>query len=555
MRLTRPEKKLQMSTAAPRSQIAEAFSFRRPGRLPGLSDLFMPLDNLLVCGGDPRLVLDPTCGLNEYGCGPFPAPDTLCFASSTASPISERAYERVGLAREKLMRSAIAVGLEDAFDARTEDMREELRSCLRLSAAEADIVFSPSGTDAQLHALLLARGLLGSRLTSVVVGSDQTGSGTAFTARGRHFASITASERTVRRDAPIAGLACDSVALPLIDGVGDMRARANGDLAVLDAVEAAVEGGASVLLQIMDSSKLGWRAPSEACLDEVASRWPDDVQVVVDACQMRLSRRRIRAYLDRGYMVIVTGSKFFGGSAFSGALLVPASLKRSLDRADSTPSGILDYAACTDWPKGWTALRSQFERRPNFGQWLRWEAALEEIRSYYDVPDEFRALALRELRIGIESLTALSPSLRPFGTAQKTGAADDEEFCGATIFPFTLHRGHGALPVTECRMVHRALARDLGDALAGSAADRELAARRCLVGQPVRIERGGEQPTAVLRLCLGAGLVTEAWSPDAGLARRNLQRELDRIASVIAKIELVLARASAPEFSEFCHGI
>lgn len=545
-----------MNTAASRSQIAEALLLRRPdrGRVPGLSNLFMPLDDLLVYGGDPRLALDPRCGLNEYGCGPFPAPHTLNFASSTASPISERAYERVGLAREKLIRSAIAIGFEDALDARAEEMREELRSCLRLSAVEADIVFSPSGTDSQLHALFLTRALLGSQLITVVVGSDQTGSGTAFTARGRHFASMTASERAVRKDAPIAGLAGDSVALPLIDAAADIRARANGDLAVLDAIEAAVEGGASVLLQIMDSSKLGWRAPSEACLDEVASRWPDEVQVVVDACQMRLSRRRIRAYLDRGYMVIVTGSKFFGGPAFSGALLLPAKLARSLDRTEAVPPGILDYAARSDWPKAWTALRSQFESRPNLGQWLRWEAALEEISAYYDVPDEFRAAALRELRIGIESLTALSPSLRPFGTAQKTGA-DDEEFSGATIFPFTLHRAGSALAATECRMVHRALSRDLSDVVAGGAADRELAARLCLVGQPVRIERRGERATAVLRLCLGARLVTEAWSPDAGLAQQNLQRELDRIASVVAKIELVLARATTPEFLEFCHGI
>ncbi len=38
-----------------------------------------------------------------------------------------------------------------------------------------------------------------------------------------------------------------------------------------------------------------------------------------------------------------------------------------------------------------------FESRPNFGQWLRWEAALEEIKAYYQVPDAFRALALKEL--------------------------------------------------------------------------------------------------------------------------------------------------------------
>jgi hypothetical protein len=546
-----------MNTAAPRLQIAEALLPRRGerGRPPGLSGLFMPLDGLLVGGGDPRLMLDPACGLNEYGCGPFPSPETLCFSSSTASPISERAYERVGLAREKLMRSAIAVGFEDAFDARIEDMREELRSSLRLSAAEADIVFSPSGTDSQLHALFLARGLLGSRITTIVVGSDQTGSGTAFTARGHHFSQVAASERAVRKDSPISGLSCDSVALPLIDGSTDIKARANGDLAVLDAIETAVAGGASVLLQIMDSSKLGWRAPSDACLDEVASRWPDEVQVVVDACQMRLGRRRIRAYLDRGYMVLITGSKFFGGPAFSGALLVPAKLARSLDRDEAIPPGIVDYAARSDWPKGFAALRSQFEPRTNLGQWLRWEAALEEIRAYYDVPDEFRALALRELRIAIESLVALSPSLRPLGSFAKSCVADDEEFSGGTIFPFTLHHAGAALSATECRMVHRALARDLSTRVAGSAADCELAARRCLVGQPVRIERRGEQPIAVLRLCLGARLVTEAWSPDQNLARQNVQRELDSIASVVAKIELVLACAGTPEFSEFCHGI
>jgi len=270
---------------------------------------------------------------------------------------------------------------------------------------------------------------------------------------------------------------------------------------------------------------------------------------------MRLSRRRIRAYLGRGYMVLVTGSKFFGGPAFSGALLVPARLARSLGRSEAVPPGLLDYAVESDWPKGWAPLRSQFERRPNLGQWLRWEAALEEIRAYYEVPDEFRALALRELRIGTESLVALSPSLRPLERPARTSLACDEEFCGATIFPFTLHRDGRALSATECRIVHRSLGRDLSDVVAGSAADRELAGRPCLVGQPVRIERCGAQPTVVLRLCLGARLVTEAWSPDAASARQNLQRALDRIASVVAKIELILARASGPELTESCHGI
>ena len=76
-----------------------------------MAELFAPLDRLLGCGGDPRLRLNPATAANEYGCQPFPCPDTLSFSSSTATSISERAYARAGDARDQLMRSAIAVGI------------------------------------------------------------------------------------------------------------------------------------------------------------------------------------------------------------------------------------------------------------------------------------------------------------------------------------------------------------------------------------------------------------------------------------------------------------
>jgi hypothetical protein len=130
-----------------------------------MAELFAPLDRLLSGGGDPRLTVNPASGLNEYGCQPFPCPDTLCFSSSTATSISQRAYDRAQNAREALMRSAITVGIEAAFDTRVEAMRDELRAFLGLSRMQADIVFSPSGTDSQLQALFLTRALLGPALT------------------------------------------------------------------------------------------------------------------------------------------------------------------------------------------------------------------------------------------------------------------------------------------------------------------------------------------------------------------------------------------------------
>ncbi|WP_256808520.1 hypothetical protein [Bradyrhizobium sp. Bra64] len=509
-----------------------------------LRDLFTPLDTLLASGGDPRLALDPKERVNAYGCAPSPEPELWNFASSTASTISQMAYDRAALAREELMHKCLFDEVEVAFDARCEDMRDELRGHLQLSP-RIDVVFSPSGTDSQLHALCVARAVLGAPPVTIVVGADQTGSGTTHTARGHHFSTMTASGIAVRKDGAVTGLAGDSIAVPLIDMAAGVAMRQDADDVVLRAIETSLAQGRGVLLQIMDCSKLGWRAPTTACLDEIARRWPGKVQVVVDACQARLGRRRLRSYLDRGYMVLITGSKFFGGPAFSGALLVPKGRSRSLDRMGAIAPGLFDYAGRSDWPTAWTALRSRFERRPNFGQWLRWEAALAEIGSYYAVPEAFRAKALFEIAAGVDSMIALSPSLRPVPAAVENTGADDEEFAQATIFPFTLLRGGKPVSIAETGAVHRALARDMSEEIGGSASDRQVAAQRCLIGQPVRLERQDDAPQAALRLCVGARLVTEAWSPDPAQAQRNVRHVLDRIAHVLVKIELLLDRGMA----------
>jgi hypothetical protein len=540
-----------MTSAVPRLQTAEAFGLDpfREQVARGMRDLFRPLEDLLISGGDPRLSLDPASGLNEYGCGPRPAPDDFSFASSTASVISERAYERTARAREDMMRSAISLGLEEAFDARFEAMREELKAQLDL-AREVDVVFAPSGTDAQLQALFVAQTRLGSRLATIVVGSDQTGSGTAYTAHGRHFNSLTAAGCAVRKDEPVAGLTSEAIAVPLIDPQGEARDAADIDAAVLAAISHVAAGGAGVLLQVMDSSKLGWRAPGDGCLAEIIRRWPGKVQIVVDACQMRIGRGRLKAYLDRGYMVLITGSKYFGGPAFAGALLLPAALSRPfLKKSVKLAPGLADYTGRSDWPKAYKALRGRLESRANLGQWLRWEAALEEMTAYYAVPAAFRTQAVKALGRGIEDLIMLSPSLQAVPRPARTPVEEDEEFSDATIFPFTVRGPHGPIGAEKCRALYRALNRDMSKLVVTSAADSELAARSCLIGQPVKLERAGARPVAALRLCIGARLITDAWSGDAAAARRNLEHTLDRIAGVVGKIELLLAAAGA-EFVE-----
>ena len=82
--------------------------------------------------------------------------------------------------------------------------------------------------------------------------------------------------------------------------------------------------------------------------------------VVVDACQLRCSFEDIRADLESGFMVMITGSKFAGGPPFCGALLISPALADRLEDLEA-PGGLAADSARFDWPK---RLRSAL-RGPN----------------------------------------------------------------------------------------------------------------------------------------------------------------------------------------------
>jgi hypothetical protein len=361
----------------------------------------------------------------------------------------------------------------------------------------------------------------------------------------------TSGGSKVQKGEPIEGLAggLSSVALALLENGNGRRPSPKSDAKVIRAVEKSLAKGGSVLLQIMDCSKLGWRAPSDQCLDEIARRWPARVQIVVDACQMRLGRPRLRNYLDRGYIVIVTGSKFFTGPAFSGALLVPAGLCGAIKRFEAA-AGLGDYSSRSDWPVQWASLRSRFPVRTNFGQWLRWEAALEEIRSYYAVPSEFRHVALMSFGNAVERMIGSSRSLRLLSLRQEfreTGA-DDDELALPTIFPFVVRQAGRVFSAAACRTIYHALGRDLRAGMAGNAGRLpDITGSICQIGQPVILGKLNQEPAAALRICAGARLVTEAWSSDHDTAWRNLRREIDRVGTIVAKIEWLVAHSDAVE--------
>ena len=513
-----------------------------------LGEIFAPLEHLLASGGDTRLHIDPVNRLNGYGCRPYPRPEAFTFASSTATSISERAYRAAEAARAELIRTGLQHGLAAAVDAQLEALRRQLRALLRLGDG-VDIVFSPSGTDAELNAVFVGRSLLGTPMVSIVTASDETGSGVPHASCGRHFNSLTAQGAAVAQGDPIAGLAEGVVteAIPVRDGDGRLLAAGDIDARVIDAVAQAVAGGRRVLLHAMDHSKLGRRCPSLAALRSIGERWGERVQIVVDACQLRLGRERLAWHLGQGHLVLITGSKFFTGPPFSGALLVPPALSRRMAGTAALPAGLRDYSGPGDWPAHWLGIRAALPERVNLGQLLRWVAAVEEMRAYFAVPDGYRRRALRDFATAVQALIAGEPTFALAGESDPalppdSDGIDDEEFAVRTIFPFLVRRQGLPMSLDEGRALYRALNEDLAALLPASvtAEERQAAAQPCHIGQPVAVPGPGGQ-AAALRISAGARVVSETWSAAGeGAALANLQGEFAQLRIIVAKVALLM---------------
>jgi len=519
-----------------------------------LRGLTSPLESLLTSGGDPRLGLDPVQLLNGYGCQPWPRPEAFTFASSTATSISERGFAAAAEAQQRLIDSAREGSLGDAYDRDAECLREQIRAFLTLGASGTQIVFSPSGTDSQIHALCVAQMALEGEgpLVSVIVGSDETGSGTAPAMTGCHFSSRTAQGAAVVEGQRIAGFPGDTVRIqiPLRDQFGRLRSSDTVDQDVLAAVGQSVAAGKAVVLHVMDRSKFGSRCPTLGCVRRVTSTWPRSVQVVVDACQMRLGRRRLRHYLDQEFMVLITGSKFFTGPPLSGALLVPAGASAVMSRASSVPAGLELYTNRNDWPIHWQGIRSKLPVRPNTGQLLRWVAAVEEMGAYFAVPESYRILALQEFARMVPRMIAERPNLQLLLEFEKAEADElgDEEMATPTIFPFFVC-DHGKPQSLEvCARIYRALNRDVSNLLPGraTARQRKVAARLCHVGQPVSMPDPANRDAGTLRISAGARVVSETWRAAGEAAScRKLAQEFEQVRTILDKIDLLVQNLDA----------
>jgi hypothetical protein len=415
---------------------------------------------------------------------------------------------------------------------------------------DVDVVLAPSGTDVELLALALAAGTEGRPLVNIVVGPGEVGSGTPLAAACCHYDRLAPGGLRVNVGEPVdAALAAivDVRTVELRTSAGDMLSESEIDAAVIELFVEANEADAITLLHVVAHSKTGVHAPSLSCVERLRTT-SADVVVVVDAAQGRFSRRGLRDVLQKDYLVMFTGSKFYGGPPFSGALLVPPKYRPVNRNITRFPEGFAAYFTAAEMPQTWSDIRRNLPQEPNLGAVLRWAAALAEIEAYYNVPDSARLSILRYFESQVPQILGRSNVIRllPVFPPVYDDMAERLLESKTTVFGFWVTSPGARQPLgkAELKQMHAELATDM--ARAHPQMDPEILSRTFHVGQPVDLGLAG----FVLRVALGGELITRvATDVSLGLSldeRLNWLRA--QLIGLRQKVELLAAiRSPAPK--------
>ncbi len=521
------------------------------GILRRVWSLLGPAKWLMQMGADPH----PATELSGHGYSAHPRSSVVSFASATGCFISERGYGAAEAMRQTLL--ADIAGNVAAVGGALANVRGVIRTAWGLPPGTF-VALAPSSAEAELFALAAAQGHPDSRpVTVVLMAPAEIDEGVAAAAAGRHPAAVTARGIAVEALSLIDGYRGDTEVeyIALRDGNAALRAAEDIDAECAGIAAAAVAAGRRVMLHRLDISRTGLLAPSTAMLMSIRESHPDLIDVVVDASQARLSPDRVWDYLALGWIVMLSGCKFFAGPQSSAAVLVPENLRDRFAR--KLPVGLRDYSSRSEWPPSLVAA-APLPPGGNVGLALRWAAALAEMNAFnamspgeqHRIISEFYG-SIRSAVLGNAELLLIEapPPRRPSSavSAELTwngavwdGVAWDET---KTIVSFALRdsRGSGWLSPEAARQIHAQLQANPDAAWAGDSTRAEQAAQNRVfeIGQPVTVAMGGRD-IGVLSIAASTRLVSAEPSHAAASLDERLTRAVLDAEIVLKELSLIL---------------
>lgn len=565
--------------AAARPPATERAAFLAADVAPRHGALAMPVETLLVSGGDSRLTVDPRTGLNRYGAAPRPRPEAVHFSSSTASSVTDHGFLLCDMLRRAFKAASEASGaaaplypvLVDALAGAFGRLLSESPA-----ARPVDLALAPSGTDLELLTVAVALSKGGRAktaksdpvkgapaLTNILIAPEETGRGVVFAAKGCFFDDRAATGAPVAKGEPAwpkADIRVETVPIRAPDGAPRPRADIDADVARL--ARAALKQGRRVLLHTLPSSKTGLQGPTDAAVAALKEKAGGKLDVVVDACQFRATPETVGDWLARGWMVQVTGSKFLTGPPFSGALLLPKRLRKRAPRLGAMLAAAPGAGSAADWSDPWRRAMGAMPEAdaapdaapdagsrgaPNFGAAFRWLPALLEARMFQTLTDEMKRHAFEAFEGAVRARIAAArhlSAIAPAPTKPDAGAFDWND----TIVCFTVSGPTGPdgaakpLSAEDAVRAFKLLNADVSELAPGlGAAESALLRRPAHIGQPVTVAADGDRPQTFLRVVLGARFFNTVGHAEPSATEAALQSEIADALRALDKLDLIAA--------------
>ena len=471
------------------------------------------LDHVLTDGGDDRTTINAN-GVNKYHCRPQPLAGAIFRGSCTCNIPTEGAYEAAKTALESIQAGEASVA--DTM----EGIRSRIKSLYKLPGG-VEVILCPSGSDAEYIPLQIAKILnKGRKIVNIITCVSEVGSGTVNAAGGKMFspvAPLPVEGVEFAMGMPLEGLA-DNVETVSID------ARDLSDSSVVDARKAvqeavdrcAAEGSVPIVHSVL-GSKTGIVQPFPQA-DFGKMEPTRDAFVVIDACQARFKKAHLHELLEKGAFVLITGSKFYRGPPFSGAVLIPSQIMEQLRLSPGQPliaPGLGYFLSSSELPKELSSWKVQLGGSENTGLALRWVAALDEMESTLSIHDDEKDAVTHAWIEGVIKLVdQYKDELETF----------EPRSC-PTILSIRCRKPAGGYYTNgECKKIFEWMTLDMSEKL-GTADGAPL----CYIGQPVNVGKGGE---CVLRIALG--------SDSLRLVRDNSGAALAEDTAVVKKLALLI---------------
>lgn len=513
---------------------------------------------LLQYGGDDRLTLDiKSSKLNKYFSTTFPRVKVLRRGSCTCSTISLDTYLEADMKKIKLLKLSISNGdIDQLMEDECHTLRSRILQVLQLKEIESEIVLFPSGSDAEFLPLLIAISRTIAKTTlhskskvfNYVIAAGEVGSGTPNAATGKHFSPLSPKGYEQKNNETLKGI--DEEMIETISykprsksGVADFLENE----IMMDISEKLKRFESSVaVLHLVVSSKTGLIYPSMKTINTLKELYNDRIIVTVDACQLRCRLDIVREYIQQNFVVLITGSKFYTGPPFSGAVVIPQQSKIELENLFSSfnnsltksgPVGIQDYLTKCDIPSTLPQMKKFLcNDWYNAGLLLRWHCALPIMEAYRKLDPN---LVLQLTKSWIDHVkTKLKLHKEYLKIIEVTEGIDDNIILGNsnTIISVAIcKRDNAFLNVDELKEFHSKMTQSLRiDNDLNNYCEYEV-----MLGQPVKLADSG---FGVVRIALGADMVVNAFGKDGTTSMQqamNINKIFNDDTIVISKMAML----------------